>query len=113
MTVIPPRSERLRHLRKYADGNLGRKSFFFRGRYNRMNLRAENLGAFCNLLAGIDDDTLVFHLWRGDYADWFRGVVQDTALANEAKLLANSRPTADEARRVLIDAIDRRYVLRP
>src|SRR6185436_8617055 len=44
--VIPARSERLRHLRKYAEGNLGPKSFFFRGPANRMNIRAPNLVSF-------------------------------------------------------------------
>ncbi len=38
--VVPARSERLLHLRKYAEGNLGPKSFFFRGPGGRMNLRA-------------------------------------------------------------------------
>jgi hypothetical protein len=39
--MIPARSERLRHLRKYAEGNLGPQSFFFRGPGAKMNLRAQ------------------------------------------------------------------------
>jgi hypothetical protein len=38
--VVPARSARLRHLRKYSEGNLGPRSFFFRGAAARMNLRA-------------------------------------------------------------------------
>ena len=77
----PP--ERLRHLRKYAEGNLGPQSFFFRGLGAKMNLRAQNLTAFCELAAGVDDDTWLFHLRTGDYSAWMRGVIKDDDLARE------------------------------
>ena len=66
-------SARPRHLRKYAEGNLGPRNFFFRGAAARMNLRAQNLTVFCELASGIDDDTWLFHLRRGDYSAWLAG----------------------------------------
>ena len=36
VTIVPARSARLRHLRKYAEGNLGARSFFFRGEAARI-----------------------------------------------------------------------------
>ena len=112
ITPIPARSERLRHLRKYAEGDLAHRSFFFRGAENRLNLRAANLTAFCDLLTGVDDDTLMFHLRAGDYSAWFRRVIKDDDLAAEAEGIAASHAPPEEVRRSMIEAIDRRYVLR-
>jgi hypothetical protein len=111
-SVVPARSERLRHLRKYAEGNLGPKSFFFRGPGGRLNLRAVNLGSFCDLAAGVDDETWLFHLRRGDYAAWLRKAIKDNELAREVGAIAEaSHLQPDESRRLVRDAIDRRYVL--
>ena len=45
-----PRTERARHLRKYAAGNLGSdRSFYFRGAEKKLNLRAPNLVQFGEL----------------------------------------------------------------
>ena len=82
-TAVPARSERLRHLRKYAEGNLGPKSFFFRGPGQRMNLRAPNLVTFCELAEGVDDDTWLHHLREGDYSTWLGRAVKDQDLARE------------------------------
>jgi hypothetical protein len=44
LRLAPPRGERRRHLRKYAEGKLSEdKSFYFRGRAGKLNLRAQNL----------------------------------------------------------------------
>ncbi len=111
-SVVPARSERLRHLRKYAEGNLGPKSFFFRGPGGKLNLRAVNLVSFCDLAAGVDDETWLFHLRRGDYAAWLRKAVKDADLAREVGAIAEaSNLSAEESRRLVRDAIDRRYVL--
>jgi len=43
----PGRTERRRHQRKYAEGDLGAdKSFYFRGPAGALNLRAQNLTLF-------------------------------------------------------------------
>jgi hypothetical protein len=109
--VVPARSERLRHLRKYAEGNLGPKSFFFRGPGAKLNLRAVNLVAFCDLAAGVDDETWLFHLRRGDYAAWLRKAIKDDDLAREVGAIAEASLPPDDSRRLVRDAIDRRYVL--
>ena len=110
--MIPARSERLRHLRKYAEGNLGPQSFFFRGPGAKMNLRAQNLTSFCELAAGVDDDTWLFHLRTGDYSAWMRGVIKDEDLAREVVAVQDaSHLDSTESRRMVRDAIDRRYML--
>ena len=110
--VIPPRSQRLRHLRKYAEGNLGPKSFFFRGPAARMNLRAQNLVTFCDIAAGIDDETWSHHLRKGDYSTWMRRVIKDEELAREVASVEHAHELgALDSRRIILEAIDRRYML--
>ena len=110
--VLPPRAERLRHLRKYAEGNLGYRGFFFRGPESRLNLRAVNLTAFCDIAAGVDDETWLFHLSRGDYASWLHNTIKDEDLAREVTAIAaDSQLQPSHSRRLVRDAIERRYML--
>jgi hydroxymethylpyrimidine pyrophosphatase-like HAD family hydrolase/energy-coupling factor transporter ATP-binding protein EcfA2 len=85
LRVDAPRLEHQRHIRKYAHGSLGvDKSFHFRGPHGTLNLRAQNLTLFLQMAAGVDDDTWLFHLRRGDYGRWFRESIRDAELAEEA-----------------------------
>ncbi|HEY3276170.1 MAG TPA: HAD-IIB family hydrolase [Syntrophorhabdaceae bacterium] len=82
----PPEMERQRHKRKYAEGELSPEtSFYFRGPESRLNLRAQNLMLFIQVAEGIDDETWLYHLKRGDYSQWFRGSIKDDDLADTAK----------------------------
>ena len=110
--IVPARSARLRHLRKYAEGDLGPRSFFFRGPAARMNLRAQNLTSFCELASGVDDDTWVFHLRRGDYSAWIAEIIRDADLAREVAGIEQASHLAPlDSRRLVRDAIDGRYML--
>jgi HAD superfamily hydrolase (TIGR01484 family) len=98
-----------RHTRKYAEGQLGEdKSFYFRGAAGALKLRAFNLATFLQLAQGVDDDTWLFHLRRGDYACWFRDSIKDEQLAAEAQAAqATLDPAASRAE--IAAAIKRRY----
>ncbi len=112
LRVVPARSERLRHLRKYAEGNLGPKSFFFRGPHGRLRLRAQNLVAFCDLATGVDDETWLFHLRDRHYSEWLRLVIKDEDLAREVASIERATDlSANQSRQLVRDAIDRRYTL--
>jgi HAD superfamily hydrolase (TIGR01484 family) len=107
----PGTVERRRHIRKYAEGDLGEdKSFWFRGPDRALNLRAQNLQMFLQLGDGVDDDTWLHHLRQGDYARWFREAVKDEALAAEAEE-ARRRHGDDpgQSRARIREAIQRRY----
>lgn len=81
-----PKGERKRHARKYAEGELGEdKSFYFRGPKDALNLRAQNLGVFLQMAAGVDDDTWLHHLRANDYSRWFRDAIKDDDLADETE----------------------------
>ncbi len=106
-----PRSERRRHVRKYAEGHLGEdKSFYFRGPDNRLNLRARNLTTFVELAEGVDDSTWLHHLQAGDYSRWLRQAIKDVDLALEAQEIERSLGSdASRSREQIIEAIERRY----
>jgi len=111
LRIAPPRGERRRHLRKYAEGNLGAdKSFYFRGPSGKLNLRAQNLVLFNQIAEGVDDETWLFHLRQGDYARWFRESIKDEALADEAARIAEQPQIgAAESRAAIKAAIEERY----
>jgi hypothetical protein len=109
--VVPPRSERRRHQRKYAEGSLSpEKSFYFRGPEGKLNLRAQNLAVFLQLAEGVDDATWLHHLRQGDYSRWFRESIKDEPLAVEAAR-AEAQPGASvhETRVRIKEEIEKRY----
>jgi hypothetical protein len=107
----PPRAERKRHIRKYAEGELGEdKRFYFRGPDGRLNLRAQNLVLFLQLADGVDDDTWSHHLSRGDYSRWLREAIKDEGLADEAGAIERTAGLSPrQSRAKLREAIERRY----
>ena len=109
--VVPPKQVRKRHTRKYAEGALGEdKSFYFRGPAGALNLRAQNLMMFLQIAEGVDDETFMHHLKRGDYSVWFRSSIKDEQLADNAQEI-ESEASIDpaEARRRLRKAVASRY----
>jgi HAD superfamily hydrolase (TIGR01484 family) len=110
--IIPGTAERIRHHRKYAEGNMRYRSFFFRGPDNRHNLRAQNLAIFSQIADGIDEKTWLFHLHRGDYSRWFRGAVKDRYLADQAEQIERRRDLSPgETRKLIRGLIAARYTL--
>ncbi|HVX15026.1 MAG TPA: HAD-IIB family hydrolase [Pirellulales bacterium] len=100
-----------RHVRKYAEGDLGPdRSFYFRGREGKLNLRAQNLMLFVQIAAGIDDDTWLFHLRQHDYSTWFREEVKDPALADETRDVEDAAElNGAETRERILALVTERY----
>jgi HAD superfamily hydrolase (TIGR01484 family) len=110
--IIAGTAERIRHHRKYAEGNMRYRSFFFRGPDNRHNLRAHNLAIFSQIADGIDEKTWLFHLHRGDYSRWFRGAVKDRYLADQAEQIERRQDLSGrETRELIRSLVASRYTL--
>jgi hypothetical protein len=111
--VEPSRTERRRHLRKYAEGELPEdRSFYFRGPAGKLNLRAQNLIQFMNLGDGVDDETWLFHLQRGEMSRWLREGIKDEPLAAQAAAIERNRQLdAGASRRKLRELIESNYTL--
>jgi hypothetical protein len=107
----PAKVERRRHLRKYAEGDLGAdRSFYFRGPEGKLNLRAQNLQMFATMAEGVDDETWLYHLRRGEYSNWFRTMIKDESLATEvAETEADDKLSAADSRERIKAAIETRY----
>jgi len=114
LRTAPSTGERRRHLRKYAEGELGAdRSFYFRGPDGRLNLRAQNLVLFMQLADGVDDATWQHHLRRGDYSRWVRGSIKDDELADDVQAVEEAAGRLEPAasRRDIRAAIEKRYTL--
>ncbi|MEX0805130.1 MAG: HAD-IIB family hydrolase [Candidatus Binatia bacterium] len=112
MRIMSGRIERIRHLRKYAEGNMRDNSFYFRGPAGRHNLKAQNLMIFSQIAEGIEEETWTYHLHRGDYSRWFRYSVKDPYLADHAERIEQRqdlRPV--ETRELMLSFIEGRYTL--
>jgi hydroxymethylpyrimidine pyrophosphatase-like HAD family hydrolase len=106
------RVEHRRHVRKYTEGELPPdRSFYFRGPEATLNLRAANLIRFVELAEGVDEATWAHHLRRGEYSAWMRDMIKDPELADEIRALERDGAPPTESRRIVLDAIRRRYAV--
>jgi len=97
---------------KYAEGKMRYHSFYFRGSDARQNLKAQNLTVFSQLAVGIDQETWLFHLHRGDHSRWFRDAVKDPYLADQTERIEQrSNLEPGETRELIRPLIDTRYTL--
>ncbi|HEY8520666.1 MAG TPA: HAD-IIB family hydrolase [Gammaproteobacteria bacterium] len=111
VTPYGPEQTHKRHTRKYAEGDLGEeRSFYFRGPDDRLRLRAQNLELFLQIAEGVDEGTWEHHRRRGDYSAWFRDVIKDPELADEAAAIeADDALGPRESRERIAEAVSRRY----
>src|SRR5690606_24541168 len=109
----PNRTERRRHLRKYAEGSLPEdRSFYFRGPEGKLNLRAHNLILFADLADGVDDDTWVHHVRRAGISRWLRTAIKDETLADQvARIEHDDKLDPVASRRRVRELIEERYTL--
>ena len=111
---LPSRAEHSRHSRKYAEGSLGpERSFYFRGPDGKLNLGAQNLVIFLQMAEGVDDETWMYHLRRGDYSTWLREGIKDDDLGAEVETIEKTMAGANpkESRNTVRAAIEKRYTL--
>lgn len=113
LRIAPSRTERRRHIRKYAEGELPLdRSFYFQGPEGKLHLRAQNLFSFLELGHGVDDATWLYHLHRGDYSAWVRAKIKDQSLAEAVAEIENMPyVSAADSRALLKAAIEERYTL--
>lgn len=112
MRVIPGQAERIRHHRKYAEGDVRYKSFYFRGPENKHNLKAQNLNVFCQIAEGIGEDTWMFHLRRHDFSRWMRDVIRNRDLAAAVEDIERRADlTPQQTRALVCAAVEARYTL--
>jgi hydroxymethylpyrimidine pyrophosphatase-like HAD family hydrolase len=113
LRIAPCHTERSRHQRKYAEGDLGaERSFYFKGPQQKLNLRAKNLVLFIHLAEGVDDETWTYHLHRKEYSQWFRDAIKDDVLAGiVAEIEKRHDLSPRESRALIAEAVTQQYTL--
>lgn len=112
MRVIRGQAERIRHHRKYAEGDVRYNSFYFRGPSGKHNLKAQNLNVFCQIAEGIGEETWMFHLRRNDYSRWMRDVIRNRDLAAAVEDIERRGDLGPAQTRALVcAAVEARYTL--
>ena len=113
LRLIPSTTERRRHTRKYAEGELPpERSFYFQGPDKKLNLRAQNLILFMQLADGVDDATWEHHRKAGDYSRWFAKCIKDKNLAaGAADIEGREGLTPKESRAQMRALIEQYYTL--
>jgi hypothetical protein len=112
MRAIPGQAERIRHYRKYAEGDVRYKSFYFRGPTGKHNLKAQNLNVFCQIAEGIGEETWMFHLRRNDYSRWMHDVIKNRELAAAVEDIERRVDLSPAQTRALVcAAVETRYTL--
>ena len=111
MQSVPGKAERKRHRRKYAEGELEpERVFYFRGREDKLKLRANNLNTFLQLAAGVDDETWLYHLRRNDYSNWLGNAIKDRDLGEQVRRVElDPVLSAVQSRQEIARAIEARY----
>jgi hydroxymethylpyrimidine pyrophosphatase-like HAD family hydrolase len=111
--VAPSHTERRRHRRKYAAGELPPdRSFFFRGPHGKLKLRAQNLMLFLQIADGVDDETWLHHLRAHDYSRWISEFIKDPELGDEvAAIEAADGLSPEESRARIRAAVETRYTV--
>jgi hydroxymethylpyrimidine pyrophosphatase-like HAD family hydrolase len=112
MRVVRGQAERIRHHRKYAEGDVRYNSFYFRGPAGKHNLKAQNLNVFCQIAEGIGEETWMFHLRRHDYSRWMREVIRNRELAGAVEDIERRADLSpDQTRALVCAAVEARYTL--
>jgi hypothetical protein len=113
LRIAPSRTERRRHRRKYAEGELAPdRSFYFRGAQGKLNLRAQNLILFLQMADGVDDDTWLHHLRRHDYSTWMRDFIKDPELGQAvAEIERDEALSARQSRERVRAVVEEHYTL--
>ncbi len=74
-----------------------------------LGFSAHSLEEFYRLVKQVCSDALDFHLYRGDFENWLRDVVEDRELALDVSGLRVEGLRGEELRKGLLRVIDSRY----
>jgi hypothetical protein len=83
--------------------------YFFTSIGNYTGESASSLKAFLKKIKEIEDKSLEFHLYRGDFERWMAGTLEDEELAKKIQDLKAMNPVGDTLRDQLCFIVSKRY----
>jgi hydroxymethylpyrimidine pyrophosphatase-like HAD family hydrolase/DNA-binding NarL/FixJ family response regulator len=101
----------VRHLQKYLRAPMPEaKRFFFHRRDGRpLGRSAASLWEFREALTDIPEDSLRYHLERGDFEQWLCEIMHDEELARRVHKIASHQLEAASLRTALLEVVIERY----
>lgn len=98
-------SEKAEHILAYLPVE---KAFYFYVDIGKpLGIFASSLSDFCEKIQKIDNASIEFHLYRGDFETWFNGI-GDVELARKTALLRERKLSGEELRRKLYETVKNR-----
>lgn len=73
-----------------------------------LDVSAISLSDFCEKIQKIDIASIEFHLYRGDFEAWFKGI-GDAALARKTALIKERKLSGESLRRKLYETVKNHY----
>jgi len=83
--------------------------YFYIGVGRPLGFSANSLKEFYRFVAQVCSDSLDFHLYRGDFENWFAQIVGDKDLANQIAAFKASGICGEELRKALLNVGDAHY----
>jgi transcriptional regulator with XRE-family HTH domain len=72
-------------------------------------LSAKSFGEFCDLVKKVDVKALEFHVSRGDFENWLKGVFNDVQLAQEMAKIRESKLAGEDLRKEIVGVTTAKY----
>lgn len=82
---------------------------FYTGIGQYTGASAKNFQDFCEVIKKVDPVSLEFHISRGDFENWVKGVFQDSQLANEFGRIRQLQYKGEELRSRLLEVTEQTY----
>ena len=100
----------IRHLHKYLRAPLpSDKQFYFHLNHGDSLPSASSLYDFMRILPKVPEETLAYHLNRGDFETWVFSTLHDEELARRIHKIANRHLKKNQLSTALQDAVTSRY----
>jgi DNA-binding transcriptional ArsR family regulator len=97
--------EKARQILSYVPAE---KAFYFYTDIGKpLGIFASSLSDFCEKIQKIDNVSIEFHLYRGDFEAWFNGI-GDVELARKTALLRERKLSGEELRKKLYEIVKNR-----
>ncbi len=84
---------------------------FYIGIGQPTGVSAGSVKEFHDLASSVNSVSLEFHLYRGDFENWFRSTVGDTTFADELVKIGKTEVKGEDLRKAIAKAIEERYDL--
>ena len=100
-------------LRAHSDVPEGMEFVFYLGIGEPTSLKAKSLKEFYEQIKTADIHSVEFHLYRNDFENWIKAVINDNTLAEEFAKIRATNEFGETLREEILKTIETKYHLSP